>query len=193
LAVLPFENNSITDPERYAPLGRGLAAMLITDLKNAGTSLRLIERSKIAALLKEIALSQSGSVDEATAVRAGRLLGAQSISFGSFVVLGDAVRIDTRIVKVETGELIMAESIEGGSDAFIGLERQLAQKIAASLKVALSPGGAGKSSMEAALFFSQGLDALDRGDKAKARQLFQQAIQADPSYKAQVANVQGLN
>ncbi|MDP2644973.1 MAG: hypothetical protein Q8P24_08535, partial [Desulfobacterales bacterium] len=45
LAVLPFENNSITDPARYEPLGRGLAAMLITDLKNAGTSLRLIERS----------------------------------------------------------------------------------------------------------------------------------------------------
>ncbi|RPJ13715.1 MAG: hypothetical protein EHM30_11240, partial [Desulfobacteraceae bacterium] len=57
MAVLPFENNSVTDPDRYAPLSKGLSAMLITDLKNSSTSLQLIEREKIQALLKEIAMS----------------------------------------------------------------------------------------------------------------------------------------
>ena len=32
LAILPFENNSVTQPEHFEPLSRGLSAMLITDL-----------------------------------------------------------------------------------------------------------------------------------------------------------------
>ena len=194
LAILPFDNNSVTEPERFAPLSKGLAAMLTTDLKNSGTALKLIERSKIQALLKEVALSQSGSVDQSTAVRVGRILGAQAIAFGSFMVLGNDVRMDLRIIKVETSELIMAESMVGSSDAFIDLERQLAGKIAASLKLALAPLSAGKGSdINAALYFSQGLEALDRGDKAEAERLFAQSVAADPAYKSQVDNVKGRN
>lgn len=194
LAILPFENNSVTNPELYAPLGKGLAAMLITDLKKAGTSLRMIERAKIQSLLKEVALSQSGSVDESTAIRAGKILGAQSIVFGSFMVLGNAVRIDARIVNVETSELIMAESVSGGNDQFIGLERELARKIAASLKIALRPAETfSQSSIDAALLFSQGLEVLDQGDRGGAMQLFNQATQLDPNYQEQVANAMGLN
>ena len=187
LAILPFENNSVTEPERFAPLSKGLSAMLTTDLKNAGTALKLIEREKIQALLKEVALSQSGSVDPSTAVQVGRMLGAQAIAFGSFMVLGKDVRMDLRIIQVETSELIMAESIVGNADAFIDLERKLAGKIAGSLKIALQPAGtAGGSDINAALYFSQGLEALDRGDRAEADRLFAKAVAADPAYQSQV-------
>lgn len=186
LAILPFENNSVTEPERFAPLSKGLSAMLITDLKNAGTTLKLIEREKIQALLKEVALSQSGSVDQSTAVRVGRMLGAQAIAFGSFMVLGKDVRMDLRIIQVETSELIMAESIVGSADAFIDLERKLAGKIAGSLKIALQPAGATGSDINAALYFSQGLEALDRGERTEADRLFAKAVTADPAYQSQV-------
>jgi len=193
LAILPFENNSVTDPEHYAPLSKGLAAMLTTDLKNSGTTLKLIERNKIQAILKEIALSLSGSVDEATAIKAGKILGAQSIAFGSYMVLGKVVRIDTRIIKVETSELILAEMIQGNSDKFMDLEQQLAKKIAGSMQVAFSPKKAKGKDINAALYFSRGLDALDQGDKNEAKQLFAKCIKLDPSFKDQVDNVQGLN
>ncbi|MBI9083817.1 MAG: hypothetical protein JEZ11_09480 [Desulfobacterales bacterium] len=194
LAILPFENNSVTEPERFAPLTKGLAAMLTTDLKNSGTALKLIEREKIQALLKEVALSQSGSVDQSTAVQVGRILGAQAIAFGSFMVLGTDVRLDLRIIKVETSELIMAESITGSSDGFIDLERKLAGKIAGSLRIALQPVTAGSGSdINAALYFSQGLEALDRGDKAEAERLFAKSVAADPAYQGQVDNVKGRN
>lgn len=190
LAILPFENNSITDPARYEPLSKGLSAMLITDLSQSGTALRLIERGKIQSLLKEIALSQTGSVDESTAIRAGKILGAQNIAFGSFVVLASNVRIDARIIEVETSELVMAESITGDAGDFMNLERGLAQKIADSLKVAFSPKGAtGDSGIKAALLFSQGLDAMDRGDKTEADRLFQECIEIDSTYKVQVDNI----
>ncbi len=100
LAVLPFENNAVTDAQKYDPLSSGLAAMLISDLTRHGAGMTIIERQKISALLKEIALSQTGVIDEATAVKAGKMLGAQHIAFGSFMVIGPAVRLVVRIIIV---------------------------------------------------------------------------------------------
>lgn len=193
LAILPFENNSVTDPEQYAPLSSGLSAMLITDLNRDGSSIKIIERAMIKSLLQEVALSQSGSVDQNTAIRVGKLLGAQAIAFGSFMVLGNNVRIDLRIVKVETSEMLMAESVSGLSDDFIGLERKLARNIAKSLRMALQPPVAsGKSDIDAALAFSKGLEALDSGNKSEARRLFDKSIALDPSYQKQVDSVEGI-
>ena len=193
LAILPFENNSVTDPDQYEPLTKGLAAMLITDLNMDGSELKIIERTMIQSLLKEVALSQSGSVDKATAVRVGKMLGAQAISFGSFMVLGDNVRMDVRIVKVETSELIMAESITGSVGNFMGLEKRLAGKIAKTLRVALTPEKlVSASSIDAALYFSKGLEAFDSGNKSKARELFAKSIALDPSYQKQVDSLEGF-
>lgn len=193
LAILPFENNSVTDPETYEPLSRGLTAMLITDINQSQTALKVVERNKIAALLKEIAFGQTGSVDESTAIKAGKILGAQSIAFGSFIVLGSSVRIDVRIINVETSELIMAESISGSNSAFMQLERDLAEKIATSLSVAFKSKTASTgSNIDAALYFSMGVDAFDKGNGTEAKRLFQQCIDLDPSYKRQVDNIQEL-
>jgi TolB-like protein len=192
LAIFPFENNSVSDHRQYEPLSKGLAAMLITDLSKQESALKLIEREKIAALLQEIALGQSGAVDQATALRAGRILGAQSIAFGSFMVLADQVRIDLRIVNVETSELILADSIVGGRDAFIELEGRLAGKIARSLQVAFKPEmPASKGNIDAALLFSQGVAAWDQGRTAEAERLFAQCVATDPAYQYQVDSLKG--
>ncbi|MCK5686318.1 hypothetical protein KAJ27_19445 [bacterium] len=193
LAIMPFENNSVTDSEKYAPLSKGLAAMLITDLDKSGTSLKLIERDKIQSILKEIALNQSGGVDAATAAKAGKILGAQSIAFGSFMVIGKSIRIDTRIIEVETSEMIMAESITGDSKAFMELEQSLAKKIAKSLKIALKPTTTKSgSNLNAAIYFSSGLDALDKGDNLTANKLFKKCIELDMNFKSRVEQVTGV-
>lgn len=193
LAILPFENNSVTDPEYYDPLTNGLSAMLITDLSSQVSTLKLIERDKIQALLKEIAISQSGAIDQSTAIRAGKILGAQATTFGSFMVLGKQVRIDARIVKVETSEVLMAESILGQSDNFIHLEQELAAKIAKSLNSTFKAQTATSASgINAALYFSNGLAAYDNGDIAKAERLFEKSIELDASFKGQVESITGI-
>lgn len=190
LAILPFENNSITDPEKYSPLSNGLAAMLITDLNKNRSVLQVIERNKIKALLKEIALGQTGAIDESAAIKAGKILGAQSIGFGAFTIMGEMIRIDMRIIKVESSELVMAESITGETGNFMSLEMELAAKIAEALKAELkNPQEQSQSSISAALYFAQGLDALDMGQKEKAENLFGKAIQLDPKYSIQVQQV----
>ncbi|MBN2141153.1 MAG: hypothetical protein JW718_09135 [Desulfovibrionaceae bacterium] len=189
LAVLPFNNNSVTEPEKYQALGQGLMAMLISDLKGADGGLKVIERAKITAILKEIALGQSGALDTATAVQAGRILGAQNIAFGDFMVLGRQVRIDARIVKVETSEVLMAESVTGSKNDFLSLLSKLGKSIAASLKVALSSGSEARGGMDGALLYSQALEALDAGDTARARTLLDKAVAEDPGLRSQASDL----
>ena len=190
LAIFNFENNSVTDSAQYAPLSKGIPAILITELSHAGPSLKLIERSKIASLLKETALTQSGGVDESTAIQAGKILGAEAIAFGSFIVLGPQVRIDTRIIGVETSEVIMAESITGDSRNFMTLIGRLGAKIAGSLNARTGPSSGGKGGdIQAAVLFSRGVDAWDRGERQRAKGLFDQAISRDPTYRDKVASI----
>lgn len=187
LAILPFDNNSITEAEKYAPLSNGLAAMLITDLSKNDSVLAVIERNKIKSILKEIALGQSGGVDQSTAIEAGKILGAQAIGFGSFTVMGDMIRIDMRIIKVESSELVMADSVSGATKNFMTLEMNLAAKIAHSLKTGLKElSGESKSSIDAALYFSKGIAAMDKDNKNEAQKYFAKAIKLDLKYKIQV-------
>lgn len=188
IAILPFVNNSFTDHDKYEPLGPGLAAMLMTDLVQYAPDLKVIERQKLAAVLKEVALAQAGVVDMSTGVEAGRILGAANIAFGSFTVLGPQVRLDARIVKVETSEILGAESIMGSSDALLSLEQQLAKKIAESFNADWK-GNAGAESngnLDAGLLYSQAVAAWDKGEKAAAEDLFRQAEALDGSYADQI-------
>lgn len=192
LAILPFDNNSLTEPEHYAPLSNGLPAMMITDLNSAQTLLKVIERDKIRSILEEIDFHQTGSVDRETMIRAGKLLGAQSIAFGSFMVMGDQVRIDARLVKTETGEVLMAESTTGSAKQFLDLEKDLVAKIAQNLGIALKGHlskevGKTHSDILAAVLYSRGLHAFDKGDNEAAESLFEQCIKADPDYRKRIS------
>jgi len=69
----------------------------------------------------------------------------------------------------------------------MALETDLAAKIADALKTSLKElPGKSKSSIDAALYFSKGIDAMDKGNKKEAQKLFNKAIELDPTYKIQV-------
>jgi TolB-like protein len=189
LAILPFDNNSMTDPERYEPLCQGLAAMLTTDIKQRTNVLRLIERSQIAKILNEMELSQAGVITDATAVKVGNLLGAENLVFGSFMVLNGDVRMDARLVKVETGEVLLAECVRGGRNRFISLQSKLADQIAHAMNVCLAPRPAADISgdMDAAVWFSKGVNALDKGDAIKAKEYFDTCAKIDPAYASHIS------
>ncbi|MBI5556817.1 MAG: hypothetical protein HY885_04205 [Deltaproteobacteria bacterium] len=191
MAIFPFDNNAVTRNEEFEPLSAGLAAMLTTDLRSAAPDLRIIERNKISALLQEVDLSQSGYVDQATALRIGKILGAKAVVFGSFVVLGEQVRIDARVVKVETSETILTESINGTSDAFLDLEKKLASQIAGAVqkRQVAYQASSHADTLNASLFFSKGLAAHDRGDLQEAEAYFRKSIELDPSFQKQVENI----
>jgi TolB-like protein len=85
VAVLAFDNTSIgKDAHDYDGLGKGITDLLITDMAS-NTKVRLVDRDRIQTVLQEHSLVKSNAIDPQTAVRVGKILGAQYVIVGSFM------------------------------------------------------------------------------------------------------------
>jgi len=135
VAISYFDNTSGT--KEYDPLSKGLADMLITDLSNV-KSLKIVEREKLESLLKEIELGDGKFIDPNTAQKLGKGLGAGYMLTGSFLIMGETMRIDARLVDVGTGEISMAEEITGEKGTFFKLEKDLVDALVISFNIKLS-------------------------------------------------------
>jgi len=185
LAVTFFDNNS-SDPD-FDPLGRGLAAMLITDLSNI-EGLALVERTRVSEIMSEIELQRSPWIDPSTAAEMGRGLGAEYVLTGAFAAIAPTMRIDARVVSVEDGTILHSTEVTGPVDEFFLLEKELAGSIVEGLKVDVSAreharmGRVATESFDAFLTWSRGLDALDRGELEKAKASLQAALDHDDRF-----------
>jgi TolB-like protein len=88
----------------------------------------LMERAETDKLLKEIALGQSGLIDERTAAKAGRVHGLQLMITGTI----SRKRISARVIDIETQKIITAASVERTGS------RWLAEKLASGIEVHLA-------------------------------------------------------
>ncbi len=82
IAVHPFVNRG---DAKYRALGKGLTAMVISDVAKI-PGIKVLERERIQRLLDEIKLSESGLVSKDKTVRAARLLRAEKIVIGDYAV-----------------------------------------------------------------------------------------------------------
>ncbi len=163
VAVLYFDNN--TALREYDVLQKGMADMLITDL-GASDQLTLVEREKLEQVLIEIKQSHTKYFDPQTAVQIGKLAGAAYAVTGAFTAFAPEVRIDVRMIEVQTGKVVVSSQVKGKKEDFFDLEQQLVKQFLASLSAkARSAGGApGGLSLAGAVKFSQGLQTADEGD-----------------------------
>lgn len=136
VAILYFDN--ATGRADYDGLGRGIAAMLITDLAKV-PEIRLVERDRLQAVIDEQHLQSSSMFDPATAVQAGKLLGAEYLLTGAVSAADPNMRIDTRVVRVETGEIVRTAKVQGKGDKFFDLQQKLAKELVDGLPIAVSP------------------------------------------------------
>jgi len=199
VAVLYFQNQG--NPE-LEPLKVGLTQMLTTDLVGAG-AVKVVERTQLQAVMDELKLGHSAVVDKDTSAKVGKLLGAEYLVLGSYFALAGTLRVDARLVRVETGEVLHASGANGLVADFLDLERRLAASfrerlgalvpgVAAAVQAlpALAAAPAGAAPFDAALKLSEGLIALDQHELTRARDSFTAALAADPRLdeaKAQLA------
>lgn len=197
LAILYFDNECVTDREPLDALRKGIAATLVSDLGCLGR-FQVLERERLDALLAEMKLSHTGLTDPATAAKVGRLLGVQAFLMGSYTAVGEMIRIDARIVEVETGLVLKAEEITGETGDYFRLEEALVEKLAAGLDAPLTseerkllarPEG---GSFQAFLAYARGIDELDRGRHRQAEEAFAEALRIDPGFARADAQLKAL-
>jgi TolB-like protein len=136
VAILYFDNH--TGSSENDPLGKGIASMMISDL-SAVQEIQLVERERMQDLVKEIDMQRTKYFDSTTAVKTGKMLGAEYVVVGAFATVDPQMRIDTRVVRVATGEIVKTAQVTGDQDKFFDLEQDLANKLIDGLGIALSP------------------------------------------------------
>ncbi len=111
IAVLDFDDKTIDRVEHN--IGFAVSELLTTKLSESG-KFRIVERKRINKILEEIALGQTGLIDEDEAVRAGRLSGADIIVLGSVSELGNLYNLNIRLIEVESANIMisMVENLE---------------------------------------------------------------------------------
>jgi len=185
LAVMDFSNNSITRRDDYEGLSKGLPSIMINHL-TGGTDLQVIERERIEWLLNELKLQkQKSKVDQSTAVRTGKLLGANAVVFGSFIATEGEMSITARVVKVETGEVLFGDQVKGEPDTFFDLIKELSQKVTKSVNVEMEEtklGSEQTKSLDAMMAYSDGLSLLESGKYRAAQRKFKKALEYDDGF-----------
>lgn len=209
VAIMFFNNNVFTkDARDYDGLSKGIADFLITEMA-ANPNIRLIERDQVQKLIDEQKLVTGGQVDRETAVRVGKLLGAQHMIFGGFMADPKGnFRIDARAVGVEQGVIEYSERVQDRSDNVMDLIGALAGKLNAGMHLLPAPprtGDAGRVAappvagavaqqagapvaaprlpMKYAVMYGKALDMTDRGDKARAVELFGAVLKEFPDFE----------
>ena len=185
IAILYFDNSG--GNAQLDALKKGLADMLISDLSNL-QMLRVVEREKLEQVMAELKLSSGREFDAATRQKLGKLLGAETILFGSYFDMMGQFRMDARIVKTETGEILKSEGVSGVTEDFMKLEKQLVWKIARGLDIRFTEKeeatimASESVSYEATLIYADGLKLYDSGDKPRALEKFKEAVALAPNF-----------
>lgn len=188
IAVLPFQ--LITEDEELSPLQVALADMMTTDLSLAG-GLTVLERTQVQSLVREMALSEAGYASPETGARAGRMLRAEHVIQGSLAALPeDTLRFDTDVLNTDRAESAGDATAQRPLDDLFEMEKESVFRVLTILGVQTTPaereaiGQNRAANLLAFLTYGRGLMALDDGNLDQARQLFQQALQADPGFNA---------
>ena len=203
VAIMQFDNGTIgKDARDYDGLSKGIPAMLITDMW-VNPSIRVIEREKVQALVDEQKLVTGGQIDQATAVKIGKLLGAQHMIFGTFWIDPQGnFRIRARAVSVETSAIEHVDLVDNKADNIMTSIGMLASKMNTGMHLppmpalrtgdaspppgaqqAAAPAPTPKLPMRVAVMYGKALDMIDHGEKGKALELFNAVLKEFPSYE----------
>lgn len=126
VAVFPLEDLAASANTRG--LGEEIATALTNGFARSG-KVRVVERARLKRILEELHAGASGPADEHAAVRAGRLLGANTLVLGSFLKFRDSIKINVRVVKTETGEILSTGKVAGKFSRLPDLEEKLSTEL----------------------------------------------------------------
>lgn len=176
------------------PLAFAMAELVANDLGQSGR-VRIVERSRLADIMREMDLVRSGRVDSASAPRLGRFTRAERLVLGSLAPLGNAqmLLLGARISEVESSRLTNAVDAQAPLADILAAEKALVFRLFESLGVALTP--AERAAIEAQptknisalLAYGHGVERFYMGDYRAASSELKRARLLDPGFKEAAA------
>lgn len=130
IAVFDIENLS-PDDSTGEDLGLLLSSEIVGRL-SIKPGVQIIERQKLVSVLQELQLGSSELTDESVRLKVGRMLGAKRMVFGSYLVSGSNMRLDLRLVDVETGRILKTAKetvIAGETEEWMDAAGEAADKL----------------------------------------------------------------
>ena len=130
ILVHPFKN---TGEKAFDWLAAGLNDSVIADLNRVSGVTVFSEQDREKAL-RELSLQKSGLVADDTVVTVGKLLGANVIFTGSYMVMGKKLRVIARLISVETGRTERSVKIDGTLEDIFNMQDRIVQKLLTEAK-----------------------------------------------------------
>ncbi len=185
VAVLYFENLSASKEDEY--FRDGMTEDIITELSKIN-QIRVFPRAEMLAYRDK----------SVTAAQVGQELGAEFVLGGSLRRAGNRLRITAQLVEARTRHSVWAERYDRQMEDVFAIQDEIAQSIAAALKVALTDqekkaiAKAPTANVEAYDYYLRGrqfFHQFRRKGFEFAQQMFERAIEIDPTYARAYAGI----
>ena len=132
MAILPLKGAAPANSD-LAYFGPSAQSIFTTSFSKL-SQLELIERERIDDISQELQRQQTDLFDAASRSALGKLLGVRVMLFGSYFQLGTKLRIDARMVEVETGKVLHAVEVTDESSNLFDMLNELTKKFSDALE-----------------------------------------------------------
>ncbi|HEX2640987.1 MAG TPA: winged helix-turn-helix domain-containing protein, partial [Pyrinomonadaceae bacterium] len=184
LAILPFK--PLVEQNSDEALEIGMTDTLIAQLSNMS-----------GIVLRPLSSVRKFARGEQDPQAAGRELGADTVMDGSVQRWGDQVRVNVRLIDVESGKALWGGSFDEKYKDIFAVQDAISTKVAEALRLRLKspstePSAGGTHDVEAYRLYLQGRLFQFKSTKAEIQQAiryYQDAIKIDPNYALAYASM----
>ena len=192
ILVYPFKYQG---GKEHSWIAAGLTDTVITDLHNI-TGISVFSDDDRRRAVREMELGMAGLTDDSTTVKIGNVMGADIIFTGSIQVAGNSIRVNARLVNVETSGTEKALKVDGTLDSIFDMQDMLVNDLMNETgKISIKNvrrvdykesdkqkiNEKYKPKREAYENYAKGIEVMDI-KPALALEFFKRAIEIDPEY-----------
>ncbi len=163
VAVFPFK--VLNKEDKFQSYGEGAAEAIINKIVN-DKSLRIVEESQLDKAINALARNQTGLFEEESALAVGQMVDARFIIIGSVQVVADQVAVTSRLLEVETRQLLASSRSTQPMANIFGAYDEVAAQMLSRMTFHLS----------------QRITAGESADEIAVRQLIEDAKAFDPQF-----------
>jgi TolB-like protein len=184
VAVWDFDNNSFMDIAKVDYLARVLPEILLNNLSGV-SGLKLIERVHLRESLEELKIGSGDLASEGGRLKLGKLIGTREMIFGAYMAIGDQLRVDVRVVDVETSLTLFARQFNADINSIMPDMEKLSKAVAEKLGGESGSVNNGSLAENSGIWqeYNKGIVLMDKQKYAQAIEVFKSILGKDANFK----------